>query len=61
MTFVQVGLFSIGYKTIALEADCTFLLVIYYVTIFMGCGGALVELVTFDRRVVGSNPALAAT
>ena len=27
----------------------------------MGCGGALVETMTFNRRVVGSTPALAAT
>ena len=27
----------------------------------VGCGGALVETMTFNRRVVGSNPALAAT
>ena len=27
----------------------------------MGRGGALVEMTPFDRRVVGSNPALAAT
>jgi len=26
----------------------------------MGCGGALVEAMTFNRRVVGSTPALAA-
>jgi len=26
----------------------------------VGCGGALVEAITFNRRVVGSTPALAA-
>src|SRR6218665_982716 len=28
---------------------------------FVGCGGALVEMMTFNPRVVGSTPALAAT
>ena len=28
---------------------------------YVGCGGALVEPVPFDWRVVGSNPTLAAT
>ena len=27
----------------------------------MGCGGALVESIAFNRRVMGSTPALAAT
>jgi len=27
--------------------------------IIVGCGGALVESIPFNRRVVGSNPALA--
>ena len=27
----------------------------------VGCGGALAESMTFNRRVVGSTPALAAT
>jgi len=30
-------------------------------SITMGRGGALVETMTVNRRVVGSNPALAAT
>ena len=29
--------------------------------VFVGRGGALVESMPFDRRVAGSNPALAAT
>src|SRR6218665_1632622 len=31
-----------------------------YMTSFVGRGGALVETITFNRRVVGSTPALAA-
>ena len=31
------------------------------VTIVVGRGGALVESMPLDRRVLGSNPALAAT
>jgi len=33
----------------------------YNDTISVGRGGALVETMTFNRRVVGSTPALAAT
>ena len=29
--------------------------------LFVGCGGALLDSMSFDRRVVVSNPALAAT
>ena len=35
----------------------------YYICVrsmYLGGGGELVELMSFDRRVVGSNPALAA-
>ena len=32
-----------------------------YIYLFVGRGGALVETMTFNRRVVGSTPALAAT
>ena len=38
---------------------CNFVIVI--VTGHVGRGSALVESMPFDRRVVGSNPALAAT
>src|SRR6218665_2726031 len=33
--------------------------VLYLVTSFVGCGGALVKSMTLNRRVVGSTPALA--
>ena len=34
---------------------------LWYNVAFVGRGGALVETMTFNRRVVGSTPALAAT
>ena len=33
----------------------------YRVVLYVGRGGALVEALPFNRRVVGSNPALTAT
>src|SRR6218665_2196403 len=30
----------------------------YFRSLFVGCGGALVETMTFNRRAVGSTPAL---
>ena len=34
---------------------------VYFTMVLMGRGGTLVESKPFDRRVVGLNPALAAT
>ena len=34
---------------------------IFVFDVFVGRGGALVEAITFNRRVVGSTPALAVT
>ena len=46
------------YRGIYNIPQCLISIDVYY--IYMGHGGALVESIAFNRRVVGSTPALAA-